>query len=239
VLSVLVTTNVRGMTDETPKQTLQRYLARSRSQLLAKLDGLGEREIRWPMTPTGTNLLGLVKHLASVQLGYLGEVFGRPADRELPWFADGAEINADLWATAEETREEIVDLHHYSAAHADATVAALELDAPGVVPWWRAERCNVTLHEILVHLIDESARHAGHADILRELIDGRAGNDDGNLPGPDEIDWATYRRRLEEEAVAAALGRRASEDGAPGEGGAKSEGVSCEPREQTHAAPSR
>jgi hypothetical protein len=72
------------------------------------------------------------------------------------------------------------------------------------VPWWRPERREVTLHQILVHLIDETARHAGHADILRELIDGRAGNDDGNIPGPDEIDWVSYRARVEAAAIAAA-----------------------------------
>jgi uncharacterized damage-inducible protein DinB len=193
------------MTDEIEKkETLQRYLSRARTQLLAKLDGLGEREMRWPMTPTGTNLLGLVKHTASIQLGYLGEVFGRPADRPLPWFDDGAELNADMWATAEEASAEIIDLHHYSAAHSDATVAALELDARGAVPWWPPERREVTLHQILVHVIDETARHAGHADILRELIDGRAGNDDGNMPGPDEIDWVSYRARIEQAAVEAA-----------------------------------
>jgi uncharacterized damage-inducible protein DinB len=192
------------MTKETEKETLQRYLSRARTQLLAKLDGLDERELRWPMTPTGTNLLGLVKHTASIQLGYLGEVFGRPADRPLPWFDEGAELNADMWATAEESSEEIIDLHHYSAAHSDATVAALELGARGVVAWWRPERRDVTLHQILVHLIDETARHAGHADILRELIDGRAGNDDGNIPGPDEIDWVSYRARVEAAAIAAA-----------------------------------
>jgi uncharacterized damage-inducible protein DinB len=192
------------MTKETEKETLQRYLSRARTQLLAKLDGLDERELRWPMTPTGTNLLGLVKHTASIQLGYLGEVFGRPADRPLSWLDDGAELNADMWATAEESSEEIIDLHHYSAAHSDATVAALDLDARGAVPWWRPERREVTLHQILVHLIDETARHAGHADILRELIDGRAGNDDGNIPGPDEIDWVSYRARVEAAAIAAA-----------------------------------
>jgi len=186
------------------KETLQRYLSRARTQLLAKLDGLGEREMRWPMTPTGTNLLGLVKHTASVQLGYLGEVFGRPADRSLPWLDDGAELNADMWATADESSAEIIDLHHYSAAHSDATVAALDLDATGAVPWWRPERRAVTLHQILVHLIDETARHAGHADILRELIDGQAGNGDGNIPGPDEIDWVGYRARVEDAAVIAA-----------------------------------
>ncbi|HET9647673.1 MAG TPA: DinB family protein [Microlunatus sp.] len=189
---------------ETPKQILHRYLAKERRQLLAKLDGLGEREVRWPMTPTGTNLLGLVKHVASVELGYFGEAFGRPADRELPWLADDAEVNADMWATATESRADIIELHHYSAAHSDATIEALDLDARGWVRWWHPDRRDVTLHQILVHMIDETARHAGQADILRELIDGRAGNDDGNLPGNDEIDWTAYRRRLEVAAEEAA-----------------------------------
>jgi hypothetical protein len=62
-----------------PKDVLQRYLSRERASLLARLDGLGEREVRWPMTPTGTNLLGLVTHVASVELGYFGEAFGQAA----------------------------------------------------------------------------------------------------------------------------------------------------------------
>jgi hypothetical protein len=91
-----------------PKQTLHWYLRKERDALLAKLNGLDERSVRWPMTPTGTNLLGLVKHTASMELGYFGEVFGRPADVDLPWLADEAEMNADMWATAEQSREEIV-----------------------------------------------------------------------------------------------------------------------------------
>ena len=92
------------------KQIIHRYLGIQRDALLAKLDGLGERDVRWPMTPTGTNLLGLVKHVASVELGYFGEVFDRPSDVPLLWLDDDAEINADMWATADESREEIVAL---------------------------------------------------------------------------------------------------------------------------------
>jgi len=180
------------------KQTLHRYLRDQRASLLSKLDGLDEYDVRRPMTSTGTNLLGLVKHVASVELGYLGEVFGRPADREVPWLADDAEVNADMWAPADQTREEIVELHRYSAAHSDATIEALPLDAPGDVPWW-GERRHVTLHQILVHLCVETARHAGHADIVRELIDGAVGRrpDDPNIP---VIDWPAYRERLESAA---------------------------------------
>jgi uncharacterized damage-inducible protein DinB len=181
------------------KALLHDYLRRCRAELLGKLDGLSDYDVRRPMTPTGTNLLGLVKHVASVGLGYFGETFGRPADRVLPWFAEGAEWDADMWATAEESREEIVELYQFSAVHADATIEALALDAPGEVPWWAPERRHVTLQQILVHLVVETARHAGHADILRELIDGERGRypGDPSIPSLSQEDWAAYRARLE------------------------------------------
>jgi hypothetical protein len=187
-----------------PKDVLHRYLRRQRDNLLAKLDGLGERDVRWPMTPTGTNLLGLVKHFASIQLGYFGEVFDRPLDREFPWLDEDAEINADMWATAHETRDEIVDLFRFSCAHADETIEALELESPGRVPWWPPERQRVNLHLILVHVAVEVARHAGHADIIRELIDGAAGNNDGNLAELTPEEWSAYCSKLKEAAEEAA-----------------------------------
>lgn len=193
------------MTDITPalKDTLQRYLRKERSALLATLDGLDERQIRWPLTPTGTNLLGLVKHTASVSLGYFGETFGRDHGLSLPWFDEDARENDDLWATAEETREQIVALYEASAREADATIAALTLDSPGRVPWW-GEHGDVTLGQILVHMITETAHHAGHADIVRELLLGTAPDADPNLPDWDAEQWAAYRRQLEEIAVSAA-----------------------------------
>lgn len=187
------------------KAMLHRYLRVERDALLGKLDGLTEVDARRPVTRTGTNLAGLVKHVASVQLDYLGVVFGRPSGRALPWFADGAEPDADLWLAADETVEQVRELHAYSAAHADATIAALPLDAPGRVPWWPADRADVTLHRVLVHLVAETARHAGHADILRETIDGRAGDGpaDPNLSPRDDAGWAAHRARIEEAARAA------------------------------------
>jgi hypothetical protein len=189
-----------------PKDDLCRYIQLARDAMLWKLDGLSEYDVRRPMTPTGTNLLGLIKHLASVELGYFGETFGRPWEGTLPWFEEGAEPNADMWATPEESRDEIVALYRQAWDHADATINALPLDAIGHVPWWPPERSEVTLHRILVHMIAETNRHAGHADIVRELIDGSAGfrADNDNLPHEDREWWEGYRGRLESAARRAA-----------------------------------
>ena len=125
--------------------------------------------------PTGTNLLGLVKHLAIVETSYFGAVFDRPFPEPLPWWDDDAEPNSDMWATPGESRDDVVGLCQRACAHADATIAALPLDTVGTVSWWRDGR--VTLHRLLVHVTAETHRHAGHADLVRELIDGAAVGD--------------------------------------------------------------
>ncbi|HET8680440.1 MAG TPA: DinB family protein [Micromonosporaceae bacterium] len=190
------------MTGPDPKADLHHYLKVGREALLWKIEGLSEYDVRRPMVRTGTNLLGLVKHMASVESGYFGETFGRPFGERLPWLDEGAEPNADMWATAEESREHIVGLYQRVWAHSDATIDTLPLDAPGRVPWWPPERNEVTLHRILVHVVAETHRHAGHADIVRELIDGtvgmRQGND--NMPPVEQAWWEAYRSRLEEVA---------------------------------------
>ena len=109
--------SVSRVTDITSdlKDILLRYLRKERDALLGTLDGLDERQIRWPLTPTGTNLLGLVKHTASVSLGYFGETFGRDHGQAIPWFDEDADVNDDMWATADETREQIVALYQASA----------------------------------------------------------------------------------------------------------------------------
>ena len=191
-----------SMTTSDPKADLHRYLQAGREALLWKLDGLSEYDVRRPLVPTGTNLLGLVKHVASVEAGYFGDTFGRPFGEPLPWFEEGAEPNADMWATADESREQIVGLYHRAWAHSDATIDTLALDATGLVLWWPEDRREVTLHQILVHMIAETHRHAGHADIVRELVDGAAGLRDGNdnmAPGDKEW-WLSYRSRLEDAA---------------------------------------
>ena len=186
--------------DADAKTTLHRYLRRQREGLVGKLDGLDEYDVRRPLTGTGTNLLGLVKHVASVQVEYLGLVFGRPSPRELPWSAPGVDRDADLWVPADESRASILDLWEHSAQHADATVEALPLDAVGEVPWWTEPR--TTLQAVLVHLLAEVARHAGHADVLREQLDGSTGlvAGDPNVPDRTADEWAAFRGRIEQAA---------------------------------------
>lgn len=182
-----------------PKATLHRYLQQGREALLWKLDGLSEYDLRRPVVRSATNLLGLVKHVASVEIGYLGDVFGRPSGVELPWFGDDAEDNDDMWATSEQTVESIVGLYRRSSEHCDETIRQLDLDAVGIVPWWPEDRREVSLHLILVHVIAETNRHAGHADLARELIDGSLGlrPDNGNLPEGDDGWWDAYRAKVQ------------------------------------------
>jgi uncharacterized damage-inducible protein DinB len=190
------------MTDAEPTADLRRYLQSARDALIWKLEGLSEYDLRRPLVPTGTNLLGLVKHMAGVEAGYLGDTFGRPFPEELPWMAEDAEDNADMWATPAETSGEIVDLYRRVWAHSDTTLETVPLDGLGRVAWWPADRNPVTLHRILIHLISETHRHAGHADIVRELIDGAAGlrPDNDNLPPAGPNWWAGYRDRVEQAA---------------------------------------
>jgi hypothetical protein len=176
------------------KAELHRKLRASRVGLLSKLDGLGEYDLRRPMTPTGTNLLGLVKHLAGLEYGYLGEAFDRPTPETLAWVEDGSIWEgADMWATPDESSEAIVGLYQRACAHADRTVEALDLDAPGSVAHWPADRTNTTLGVLLIQMVAETARHAGHADIVRELVDGTAAPDQDGL---SDAEWRDYLARV-------------------------------------------
>ncbi|MEO6082394.1 MAG: DinB family protein [Umezawaea sp.] len=187
------------MTGPQPKADLQRYLQRARDALLWKLEGLSEYDVRRPLTPTGTNLLGLVKHVAACEIWYFSETFGRPFADAPGWLADETEPNIDMWAKADESRADIIGLYRRACAHSDATIAAVELDGYGVVPHWPEDRNKVTLHAVLVHMLAETQRHAGHADIVRELVDGSVGMriDNDNMAPGDQTWWSDYRDRLE------------------------------------------
>lgn len=149
--------------------------------MLTRVAGLSEYDLRRPMTPTGTNLLGLVKHLAGEEYGYLGEVFDRPPAIRPTWFRDDPSTEIDMWATPEEGSNYILDVYRQAAAHADETIRLLDLDSLGVVRHWGNQQ--TSLRSMLVLMVGETAQHAGHADIVRELIDGvtgRANVDGGN-----------------------------------------------------------
>ncbi|MBV2355420.1 DinB family protein [Streptomyces sp. J2-1] len=196
------------MTETNQKADLLKYLQDARDALLWKLDGLSEYDIRRPLTSTGTNLLGLIKHVTAVELGYFGDTFGRPFFTDGPppaWYGMNAEYNADMWATAEESREQVVGLYRQAWQHSDATFAALPLDALGHVPWWPEHRSAVTLSHVFVRVLSDTQRHAGHADILREQLDGSTGYVRGNenMPPGGEEWWQEYREQLEGAARAA------------------------------------
>jgi uncharacterized damage-inducible protein DinB len=195
------------MPEEDQKADLRRYLQTAREAMLWKLEGLSAYAVRRPLVTTGTNLLGLVKHLATVESGYFGETFGRPFPEPVTAWDGTADFNADMWATADESPEQITAFYRRVWAHSDATIAALSLESVGQVPWWPENGREVTLHRVLVHLTGETYRHAGHADILRELIDGtaglRAGND--NLADGDAEQWARHHAHLERIARAASI----------------------------------
>lgn len=110
-----------------------------------------------------------------------------------------------MWAKADESSAWILDLYRRSWTHAAETFAATDLDTTGTVSWWPEEVRHPTLRFVLMHMTNETARHAGHLDILRELVDGSAGryHGDGSIAGPDDFDWATYRAKIEAAAVEA------------------------------------
>lgn len=151
------------------KESLHASLDRHREVVLWKFDGLDDEQLRRPMTPSGTNVLGLVKHLAAVEYGWFCQTFGRPTE-PLPF--DDDDGNADLRVAPHETTADIVAFYGRARAAADRVINELDLDSTGTS--WSGE--TVSLRWVLIHMIEETARHAGHLDIVRELIDGRTGD---------------------------------------------------------------
>ncbi|MFF4081964.1 DinB family protein [Streptomyces sp. NPDC001777] len=190
------------MIDEFAKDNLHGRLRRDREALLWKLDGLSEYDVRRPLTATGTNLLGLVKHVATVEARYFGEVFDRPSPEPLCRWQDSD--GSDLWANEDESRDQIVEFYRRTWEHSDATIDALSLDAPGHVPWWSEPRPNTNLFAVLTHVLAETVRHTGQADILRESIDGRTGLRAEHEQRIDEEARAAHRAKIEQAARSAA-----------------------------------
>ncbi|WP_152364468.1 DinB family protein [Microlunatus speluncae] len=177
------------------------YLRDSRREVLATLDGLDDYQVRRPMTPTGTNLLGVVKHLIGIEAGYLGLCAGRPFGERLPWIDDpaGADqelwANRDLWATAAESRDHLLGLYRRACQHADLVLDELGPAAPATVPWWPEESRTTTLGALLARVLKDTAMHVGQLQVIRELIDGRAGSDRDAIGNDDW--WSDYTAMLE------------------------------------------
>jgi uncharacterized damage-inducible protein DinB len=151
------------------KESLKVSLDRHRDAVLWKLEGLGDDELRRPMVPSGTSLLGLVKHLGSVEYGWFCETFGRQTE-PLPYDED--DPDSDMRARPDETTEDILAFYGRARAAADRVIDELDVEDTGTA--WFGE--TVTMRWVLIHMVEETARHAGHIDILRELIDGMAGD---------------------------------------------------------------
>ena len=182
--------------DDVAKGYLLDDLRWVRQSVVGTLDGLSEYDVRRPMTGTGTNLLGLVKHLTLSEAVYLGDVFGRPFPERHPRFDDPDYRNRDsLWVREGESRADVVGAYRRACRHADATIEALPIDAAGHVPWW--PQPDVRLFNVMVHVLTETNRHAGHADILCEQLTNRAGG--VTAPGGTD-EWQAHRARIEEAA---------------------------------------
>jgi uncharacterized damage-inducible protein DinB len=153
------------------KTSLHVALQRHRDVVLWKIDGLDDDQLRRQMTPSGTSLLGLVKHLAAVEYGWFCMTFGRETE---PMPFDEEDPDADLRVTADETTADIVAFYKRAWRAADQAIDEIELDELGTA--WFGEQ--VSMRWVLVHELEETARHAGHMDILRELIDGATGDHD-------------------------------------------------------------
>ena len=151
------------------KESLHVSLDRHRDAVLWKLEGLDDEALRRAMVPSGTNLLGLVKHLASVEYAWFCQTFGRDTE-PLPFVDEDPE--ADLRVEPDETTADVLAFYGRARAAADQVIDELDVEATGTA-WYGA---TVTLRWVLIHMVEETARHAGHVDIVRELIDGMAGD---------------------------------------------------------------
>ncbi|MGC4939467.1 DinB family protein [Kribbella sp. DT2] len=153
------------------KAELHDSLRTARATNLQKAAGLSEYDLRRPLTPSGTNVLGVLKHLGGMEYGYLGGAFGRDLDREIPGDED-LWGGADMWARPDESSAYILDWYHQSCANADETIELHDLDSPGRVEHFTAGHQATTLSSMILRVLNEELRHGGHLDILRELVDG-------------------------------------------------------------------
>ena len=152
------------------RESLQVSLDRHRDAVLWKLEGLDDADLRRPVLPSGNTLLGLVKHLATWEYAWICRTFGHPAEPPLP-FDDGDE-DADGRVEPHESTADILAFYAGARAAADQVISEVDLDTVGTTMFGDS----VSLRWALIHILEDTARHAGHIDIMRELIDGMIGD---------------------------------------------------------------
>lgn len=163
----------RALTQSPPtaneRDTLLTSLQRQRELVVWKISGLADESQRRPMLPSGTSVLGLLKHLASVEYGWFCRTFDRPTE---PLPDIGADPEADMRAADEESAEALLGFYLRAIDAANLSIASLALDDTGRS--WSGTV--VSLRWVLVHMIEETCRHLGHLDAIRELLDGSIGD---------------------------------------------------------------
>jgi len=153
------------------KQVLSAFLDQQLDVILWKLEGLTDEQLRQPITPSGMCLLALVKHVAGVPYYWLCEVFGRPFE---PW--PGAETD-DVELDPGDTTDSVLAYYARARAASDEAISEVDLDTTGTT--WLGD--TVSFRWAILHTIEEAARHAGHADLMRERLDDTT----GYLPAKD------------------------------------------------------
>jgi uncharacterized damage-inducible protein DinB len=151
-------------------ETLSGFLDFLRATVLWKLEGLDDEQLRRPMVPSGTSLLGMVKHLAYVERSWFQGVWAGQ-EVSLPWTKE--DPDADWRIEPAETTADVLALYQAECDRSREIVAAAsDLGEAVTHPRWQEK---LSRRWILAHMIEETARHAGHADILREQLDGAVG----------------------------------------------------------------
>src|SRR5207248_11077808 len=153
------------------KDLLRTHLRSVQQALIWKLEGLSEADLRKPMTKTSTNLIGIVKHLTGVTYGYLVSAFGRERETFAWEFDEELFFSADMWATPEESCDEIIAAYRRACDAASTTIGDLDLDATGK----HHTGLTVSLRWMILNVLMDTTRHTGHADVVREMIDGSIG----------------------------------------------------------------
>jgi uncharacterized damage-inducible protein DinB len=170
VADIFDTGEVAAVADE--RTTLEAFLDYYREAVKAKLRGLSEEDARRRLVPSATTLAGLIKHLCRVEVSWFQHRLAQIPSDDLPQLRWIEEPDGDFRVMPDETVETLIAQYDQQCALSRQTAARFELDE--VVPHPALGR--VSLRWIYVHMIEETARHAGHADILREQIDGTTGD---------------------------------------------------------------